>query len=81
MRANFKIHFAAAHRQHKQMQEESAANYRYHAANAAVGHTEDQIVESTIGSLSNLATATAADHGVVETLTEVNARLARQLEE
>jgi hypothetical protein len=39
--ANFKAHFAAAHRQHKQIQGESAATSGYHAANAAVGQTED----------------------------------------
>jgi hypothetical protein len=32
----FKSHFAAAHRQHKQMQGESAATSGYHSANAAV---------------------------------------------
>jgi hypothetical protein len=37
--------------------------------------------ESTIGALSNLATATAADRGVVEALTQANSRLAKQLED
>jgi hypothetical protein len=37
--------------------------------------------EATIGALANLSTATAADRGVVETLTEANARLVKQLEE
>jgi hypothetical protein len=37
--AQFKTHFAAAHRQHKQMQGESAATSGYHTANAAVGQT------------------------------------------
>jgi hypothetical protein len=37
--------------------------------------------EATIGALANLTTATAADRGVVATLTEANARLAKQLEE
>jgi hypothetical protein len=46
--ANFKVHFAAAHRQHKQMQGESAANYGYHASNAAVFQTEDQMAEANI---------------------------------
>jgi hypothetical protein len=44
----FKSHFAAAHRQHKQMQGESAATAGYHSANAAVGQTEDQMAEATI---------------------------------
>jgi hypothetical protein len=37
------------------------------------------MAESTIGALANLATATAADRGVVAALTQVNARLAKQL--
>jgi hypothetical protein len=77
----FKSHFAAAHCQHKQMQGESAATDGYHSVNAAVGHTEDQLAEATIGALSNLATATDADRGVVATLTEANARLVKHLED
>jgi hypothetical protein len=73
----FKSHFAATHRQHKQMQGESAATAGYHSANAAVSHNEDQMDEATIGALSNLATATAADRGVVAALTQANARLAK----
>jgi hypothetical protein len=37
--------------------------------------------EATIGALANLATSTAADRGVVATLTEANARLVKQLED
>jgi hypothetical protein len=37
--------------------------------------------EATIGALANLATANAADRGVVATLTEVNTRLVKQLED
>jgi hypothetical protein len=77
----FKSLFAAAHRQHKQMQVESAATAGYHSANAAVAHNEDQMAEATIGALANLATATAADRGVVAALTQANARLAKQLED
>jgi hypothetical protein len=77
----FKYHFAAAHRQHKQMHGESAATAGYHSANAAVGKTEDQLAEATIGALANLATETAADRGVGATLTEANARLVNQLED
>jgi hypothetical protein len=73
----FKSHFAAAHRQHKQMQGESAATAGYHSANAAISHNEDQMAES----LANLATPTAADRGVVAALTQANARLAKQLED
>jgi hypothetical protein len=77
----FKAHFSAAHHQHKQMQGGSAATPGYHSANAAVGKTEDKMAEATIGALANLATATAAGRGVVATLTEANARLAKQLED
>jgi hypothetical protein len=49
--------------------------------NADVGQIEDQMAEAKIVALSNLLTVTTADHGVVETLTEPNARLARQFEE
>jgi hypothetical protein len=63
------------------MQGESAATAGYRSANAAVSHTEDQMAEATIGELSNLATATAADRGVVAPLTQANARMAKQLEE
>jgi hypothetical protein len=77
----FKSHFAAAHRQHKQMQGESTATAGYHYDNAAVAHNEDQMSEATIVSLANLATATASDRGVVAALTKANARLAKQLED
>jgi hypothetical protein len=77
----FKSHFAAAHRQHKQMQGESAATAGYHSANAAVTHNEDQMAEATIGALANIATSTAADRGVVAALTQANSRLAKQLED
>jgi hypothetical protein len=77
----FKSHFAAAHHQHKQMQKESAATAGYHSKNAAVTQNEDQMAEATIGALANLATATAADRGVVAALTQANSRLAKQLED
>jgi hypothetical protein len=67
---HFKSHFAAAHRQHKQMQGESAANAGFHSANAAMTQSEDQMDEATIGALTNMATATAADRGVVAALTQ-----------
>jgi hypothetical protein len=60
---------------------ESAATSGYHAANADVGQTDKQMAEATIGALTNLATATAADRGALATLTEANARLAKHLED
>jgi hypothetical protein len=78
---HFKSHFAAAHRQHKQMQGEYADTAGYHSANAAITHNEDQMAESTIGALSNLATATTSDRGVVAALTQANFHLAKELED
>jgi hypothetical protein len=78
---HFKSHFAAAHCQHEQMHGESAATAGYHSANAAMTQNEDQMAEATIGALSNLATATTADIGVVAALTQANSRLVEQLEE
>jgi hypothetical protein len=78
---HFKSHFAAAHCQHKQMQGETAANAGYHSANAAMTQNEDQMAEATIGVLTNLATSTAADRGVLAALSQSNSRLVKQLEE
>jgi hypothetical protein len=81
---HFKSHFAAAHRQHKQIQGETAANARYHLSNSAMNQNEDHLAEATIGAFANLATATAAtaaDRGVVAALTQANSRLVKQLEE
>jgi hypothetical protein len=77
----FKSHFAAAHRQHKLIRGESAVTAGYHSANAAATHNEDHMAEATIEALENLATATAADRGVVAALTQANSRLAKQLED
>jgi hypothetical protein len=78
---HFKSHFAAAHRQHKQMQGETAAHAGFHSASATMTQNEDQMDEATIGALANMATATAADIGVVAALTQANSRLVKQLEE
>jgi hypothetical protein len=72
----FKSHFAAAHRQHKQMQGESAATAGYHSANANVTHNEDQMDEATIGALAKLATETTSDRGMAAALTQANSCLA-----
>jgi hypothetical protein len=79
--SQFKARFAAAHGKHNQMQGESAATSGYHASNAALIHTEEQMVEANNGALDNLTTSTATDRGVVETLIEANVRLAKQLED
>jgi hypothetical protein len=76
---NFKVHFATAYRQHKQMQGETAATSGY--ANATVAQPDEYLAEAAIGAFANLASATAVDRAIVATLTEANARLAKKLEE
>jgi hypothetical protein len=78
---HFKSHFAAAHRQHKQMQGETSGNSGYHSANATMTHNEDQITEATSGALTSLETAMEADRGVVAALTQAKSRCVKQLEE
>jgi hypothetical protein len=63
------------------MQGETAANSGDHSANATMTQNEDQMAEPTIGAFANLATAAAADRGVVTALTQANSRLVKQLEE
>jgi hypothetical protein len=78
---HFKSHFAAAHRQHKQMQGETASHAGYHSANATMTQNEEQMAEATIGALANLETATTGDIGVVAALTQADSRLVKQSEE
>jgi hypothetical protein len=68
----FKSHFAPAHRQHKQMKGYSAATAGYHSVDADVTPNEDQMDEATIGAVSNLSAATAADRDVMAALTQAN---------
>jgi hypothetical protein len=76
---NFKIHFAAAYRQHRQMKGENVGAQGY--ANADVAQPEDVLAEQALGVFANLATATAVDRGVVAQLSEANSRLDKQLED
>jgi hypothetical protein len=56
---NFKIHFAAAYRQHMQIQGENMGAQGY--ANAYVAQSVDDLAEQALGAFVNLATATAVD--------------------
>jgi hypothetical protein len=76
---NFKIHFAAVYRQHRQMQGETVGAQGY--ANAAVAQPGDDLAEQALGSFANLATVTTVDRGVVAQLTQAKSRLAKQLED
>jgi hypothetical protein len=75
---NFKIHFAAAYRQHRKIQGETVGAQGF--ANAAVNQTSEyDLAEQALGAFANLATATAVDRGVVAQLAESNSHLAEQL--
>jgi hypothetical protein len=63
------------------MKGETSAHAGFHSDNAAMTQTEDHMAEATIVALENLATATAADRGVVAALTQATSRLVKQLEE
>jgi hypothetical protein len=56
---NFKIHFVAAYRQHKQIQGESADTSG--CANVAVAQPEDDLAEAAIDAFTKLSTATAVE--------------------
>jgi hypothetical protein len=76
----FKIHFAAAYRQHRQMQGEKIGAQAF--ANAAVTQaSEDDVAKQALGAFGNFATAKAVDRDVVAQLTEANSRLEKQLED
>jgi hypothetical protein len=76
-------HFMSACRRwnEKPTADKTCTQFKSHSAKAAVTQNEDQMAEATIGGLANLATATAADRGVVAALTQANSRLAKQLED
>jgi glycosylphosphatidylinositol transamidase (GPIT) subunit GPI8 len=62
------------------MQGETVAASGYD--NAAVAQPADaDIAEAVIDAFANLATVTSVDQGVVATLTDVNSRITKQLEE
>jgi hypothetical protein len=61
------------------MQGETAAASGY--ANAAVAQSsDDDIAGAAIDAFANLATATTVDRVIVDTLTDANYRLTKQLE-
>jgi hypothetical protein len=61
---NFKIYFATAYRQHKQMQGEIVDASGYDNASVAQP-TDDDIAEAAIDAFSNLATVIAVDRGIL----------------
>jgi hypothetical protein len=77
---NFKIHFADAYRQHRQLQGEKVGAQGF--ANAAVTQaSEDDLAEQALGAFANLATARDVYLSVVAQLTEANSRLDKKMED
>jgi hypothetical protein len=74
---NFKIHFAMAYCQHKQMQGESAATSGYDNADVAQP-ADDDLAEADIDAFANLETSTEVDCDIFATLSDVNSCLAKQ---
>jgi hypothetical protein len=73
---DFKIHFAAAHREFRLMNQ-SAHQSGFHSANMMI---EDHHYQGTADTIAQLAVATASDRDTVATLTATNAKLILQLE-
>jgi hypothetical protein len=63
------------------MQGETTAHAGFHSAKTTMTQNEDQMAEAIIGAFENLATATAADRGVVTALAQSNSCLVKQFEE
>jgi hypothetical protein len=70
------VHLATVYCQHKQIHGGSAATSGYTSAD--VDQPDEELAEVSIDVFANLASATAVDRVIVATLTEYNARLAKQ---
>jgi hypothetical protein len=77
--AQFKIDFATAHRESR-LTNQTAQQSGLHSANVMIKQGRDESMQDTAEAISQLATATASDHGTVATLTTTNSKLATQLE-
>jgi hypothetical protein len=77
--AQFKIDFAAAHREFR-LTNQTAQQSGFHSANMMIEQTRDESMRETAEAIAQLSMATASDRGTVATLTTINAKLATQLE-
>jgi uncharacterized protein YukE len=77
--AQFKLDFATAHREFR-LTNQTAHQSGFHSANMMIEQGRDETMQDTVDEISQLATATASDRGMVATLTTTNAKLATQLE-
>jgi hypothetical protein len=77
--AQFKIHFATAHREFR-LTNQTAQQSGFHSANMMIEQGRDDSMQETAEEFAQLATATALDRGTVATLTTTNAKLDSHLE-
>jgi hypothetical protein len=77
--AQFKLDFATAHREFR-LTNQTAQQSGFHSANMMIEQGREETMQDTIDTITQLATATASDRGIVATLTTTNAKLATQLE-
>jgi hypothetical protein len=75
----FKIDFAAAHREFRLMNQ-TAHKSGFHSANMMIEQGRWETMKGIVDAISQVATATASEHVTVATLTTTNAKLALQLE-
>jgi hypothetical protein len=75
----FKIDFATAHREFR-LTNQTAQQSGFHSAKMMIEHGREETMRDTVDTISQLAIATASDHGTVATLTATNAKIATQLE-
>jgi hypothetical protein len=75
----FKIAFATAHREFR-LTNQTAQQSGFHSANMMIEHRREEMMQDTVDTIAQLATATESDRGTVATLTTTNAKLATQLE-
>jgi hypothetical protein len=73
---NFKVHFAAAHREFS-LTNQTAQQSGFHSAYVMI---ENHPYQGTTYAIAQLAVAMASDHDTVATLTATNAKLTLQLE-
>jgi hypothetical protein len=79
MWAQFKLDLATAHREFH-LTNQTAQQSGFHSANTMIEQGREEIMQDTVDTIYQLATATASDRGTVAILTMTNAKLATQLE-
>jgi hypothetical protein len=72
----FKLDVATAHREFH-LTNQAAQQSGFHSANMMIEQVREGTMQDTVDEITQLATATASDHGTVATMTTTNAKLAK----